>query len=183
MEKKEKKDNNSSKIKEKKEKKNNNKVEEFEKQIKELKEKLEEEKLDKLRILAEFENFRKRQEKQLQECRELTIINFVQELLPAIDNFEYSLKMTDNKEMFIKGVEMIHKNLIDTLKQYNIESFIPNENDEFDPYSHDPVPIEKENAEPGKILGVLKKGYKHKDKIIRPARVQILKVEDKKENN
>jgi molecular chaperone GrpE len=177
---------NNDKTKEEKEKKSffsNNKVKKLEKEIELLKEKLEEEKLDKLRVLAEFENYRKRMQKTLEESKERAIINFIEDLLPVIDNFELSLKMTDNKDMFIKGVEMIHKNLIETLKNYNFESFEPKEMEEFDPYLHDPIPIEKHEAPEGKIIGIIKKGYKHKDKVIRPAKVHVKKLKEETSNN
>ena len=141
--------------------------------IKELELKAKELENDYLRSRAEFENFRKRKEKELEEARDRAIISFVEDLLPAIDNFEMSLKMTDNKEMFIKGVEMIHKNLLDTLKQHHFEEFFPIIGEDFNPHLHDPQLIENREHEPGRILGVVKKGFKRKDKVVRPARVQV----------
>lgn len=159
----------------------NSQTEELLKRIEELEKENEELKNDYLRARADFDNFRKRKEKEIIEVRDNAIANMAQDLLPAIDNFEMSLKMTDNREMFIKGVEMIHKNLLDTLKSHNIEEFhVDIEKDEFDPYMHEPLMIEDETKEPGKIVNVLSKGYKHKEKIIRPARVQIVK--EKEEN-
>ncbi len=128
---------------------------------------------DKLRTLADFENFRRRKEEEMAHARERAIIDFVMDLLPAIDNFEMSLKMTDNTEMFIKGVEMIHKNLIDTLKEHKIEAFEPSKGEEFDPHKHDPVLIDEEGVEKNQVINVIKKGFKKGDKIIRPARVQV----------
>jgi len=144
------------------------KVEELEKQLAEAK-------TDHLRVLADFENFRTRNQKELFESRDRAVADFVIDLLPAIDNFEMSLKMTDNKEMFIKGVEMIHKNLIDTLKEHNFEDFEPKVGENFDPYLHEPLLIESDKHKPGQIVSVLKKGFKHKDKVVRPARVQVVK--------
>lgn len=137
---------------------------------------------DYLRKVADFDNFRKRKEKEMSEARERAIVNFVLDILPSIDNFEMSLKMTDNREMFIKGVEMIHKNLIDTLKENHFDEYVPEVGEVFDPYKHEPVLIENKEAVPGKILGVLQKGYLHKDSVVRPARVQVAKELDKDEN-
>ncbi len=148
----------------------------LEEQISTLKEELEQQKGDYLRLLADFENFRKRNEKEKQEVRDKAVIDFVGSLLPAIDNFEMSLKMTQNPEMFVKGVEMIHRNLLETLKEHHFEEFEPQLGEEFDPYLHDPVSVEKE-GEPGKVLGVVKKGFKKGDLIVRPARVEIKKEE------
>lgn len=143
--------------------------------IKELEEKIKQLNSDNLRLLAEFENYRKRKEKEFQEAREKAVISFVEDILPSIDNFEMSLKMSDNKDMFIKGVELIHQNLIDIMKQKNIESFEPKVGENFDFKLHEPVLIEDESKEKGKVLGTLKKGYKHKEIVIRPARVQVVK--------
>lgn len=147
--------------------------------IAELETQIEELKNDYIRTRADFENYRKRKEKELFETREKAIIDFVLDILPSIDNFEMSLKMTDNKEMFIKGVEMIHKNLLDTLKEHHFVEFEPKIDEKFDPYQHDPVLIEDNSKKSGKVLGILKKGYKHKENIIRPARVQVKKEETK----
>lgn len=154
----------------------------LEEQLKEKEEKIQE--LDSLykRTLADFENFRKRKEEEMSAARDKAINNFVMDLLPAIDNFEMSLKMTDNKEMFIKGVEMIHKNLVDTLKEHHIEQFHPEIGEEFDPYFHEPQVVEDENQEPGKVLNVLQKGYKKGEKVVRPARVEVA-AEEKQDSN
>ncbi len=130
---------------------------------------------DYLRSRADFENYRKRKEEELSQARDKAIISFVQSLLPSIDNFEMSLKMTDNKEMFVKGVEMIHKNLLDTLREHKFEDYQPDIGDLFDPYLHEPVPIETTDAEVGKILGVIRKGYKFKESVVRHASVQVAK--------
>ena len=83
--------------------------------------------------------------------------------------------MTENKEMFIKGVEMIHKNLIDTLKAHNFEEFEVYEGEQFDPYLHEPVLIEDQSRKSGEIVGILKKGIKHKGNVVRAAKVQVVK--------
>lgn len=148
------------------------------KKIEELEKELSEAKSDYLRTFADFDNYRKRKEKETQEIKERAIINFVLDLLPAIDNFEMSLKMTDNKEMFIKGVEMIHTNLLDILKENHFQEYIPSEGEEFDPIKHEPILIEDKTKEPGRVLAIIKKGYLYKEKIVRPARVQIAKQEE-----
>jgi len=81
--------------------------------------------------------------------------------------------MTNNTQMFIKGVEMIHSSLINTLKEHKIEAFEPSKGENFDPHKHDPILIEDEKAEEGKVINVIKKGFKHGDRIIRPAKIQI----------
>ena len=148
--------------------------------IRDLQKQLEECKNNYLRTLAEFDNFRKRNIKELSEARTKAINSFVLDLLPSIDNFEMSLKMTDNKEMFIKGVKMIHQNLLNTLKEHKIEEFTAKIGEEFDPIKHDPILIEDDSAKPGQVLGIVKKGYLQKDYILRPVKVQIAKQKNKK---
>ena len=133
---------------------------------------------DLLRARADYDNFRKRKEKEIMETRERAIVSFAEDLLPSIDNFEMSLKMTDNNEMFLKGVELIHKNLIDVLKDNKIEEFHARVGDEFNANLHEPILIEDQDSEPGKVAKVLQKGYMHKDKVIRSAKVQIPKEKE-----
>jgi len=150
-----------------------------EEKIKLLEKEIEDLKNDYLRSRADFDNFRKRKEVELLENKDRVIVNFVEDLLPAIENFEMSLKMTENQKMFVKGVEMIHKNLVETLKSHKFEHFEPKIGDEFNPYSHEAILIEDKSAKPNKVISVMKKGYTHKGKIIKPAKVTILKEEDK----
>lgn len=162
----------------KKEEKKQEKELTCEEKILKLEDEVKELKTEKLRSLAEFSNFRKRKEQELIDARDRTISNFVLDLLPSIDNFEMSLKMTDNPEMFIKGVQMIHDNLISTLKEHKIIEFLPKVGENFDPLKHDPIVVEDEKAEPGKVLSIVKKGFIHKNKILRPSRVNVKKEEN-----
>lgn len=142
--------------------------EELEQEVKNLKD-------DYLRLKADFENYRKRMQDEIQKTREKTISNFVEDLLPNIDNFEMSLKMTDDKDMFIKGVEMIHKNLHSVLENHSISMYEPQVGEEFNAKEHEPILIEHEELPPGSVAGTVSKGYKLKDSIIRPARVHVVK--------
>lgn len=146
-----------------------------------LEKELEETKNDYLRVHADFENFRKRNQEELMKARERAISSFVEDLLPNIDNFEMSLKMTDNTEMFVKGVEMIHQNLLNVLDNHKISVYEPQVGDKFDVKHHEPILVEHEEHEPGTIVGTLSKGYKLKDSILRPARVQVVKEKDSEE--
>ncbi len=152
-----------------------------EKTVEELKAEIDSLKNDYLRARADYDNLRKRYEKESFEIRENAVNNFVLDLLPSIDNFELSLKMTDNNQMFIKGVEMIHQNLIRTLMENHYSEFMPEIGEEFDPEKHDPILTESSQENHGKIIEVVKKGYNKHDKIIRPARVKIGKFEEKEE--
>ena len=143
-----------------------------------LEKELEETKADYLRALADYENFRKRSQEELVKAKERAVSHFVQDILPSIDNFEMSLKMTENSQMFIRGVEMIHKNLLEVLTSHSISVYEPKVGEQFDVTHHDPVLVEHDEKSPGTILEVLSKGYKLKDTILRPARVQVSKQKE-----
>ncbi len=159
------------------------KIEISKKEYDELKTQLEEYKNDYLRSRADFENFRRRTQEELSQARDRAINSFVIEILPSIDNFEMSLKMTDNKEMFVKGVEMIHSNLKNTLKEHHFEEYEPQVGEEFDPGKHEPILIDAPEHEENKVIAVIQKGYNKKDSIIRPARVHIKKVNSEEKQN
>ncbi|NCC71659.1 nucleotide exchange factor GrpE, partial [bacterium] len=78
----------------------------------------------------------------------------------------------------IKGVEMIHNNLLETLKEKNIFAFEAQVGILFNPHEHDPILIEDNSKEAGIVRGTIKKGYKFKEKIIRPARVEVVKEKE-----
>ena len=143
--------------------------------IKNLVASIEDQKQDMLRLRADFDNYRRRKEDEISSARERGIISFVEDLLPSIDNFEMSLKMTDNTKMFIKGVEMIHKNLIDVLKTNKIDEFSVKPGTDFNANEHDPILVEHDKIKSGKIVSTIKKGYKKDGKVIRPARVEVVK--------
>jgi molecular chaperone GrpE len=146
-----------------------------EERIIELEAEVEELKMDYLRSRADYDNFRRRSQEELINARDKAVIRFVEDLLPSIDNFEMSLKMTENQPMFVKGVEMIHNNLIETLKAHKFEDFTAKVGHDFDPKLHEPISVESDKEE-GKILAIVKKGIKHKDKIVRPVRVNVKKA-------
>ncbi|MFT4244422.1 MAG: nucleotide exchange factor GrpE [Candidatus Woesearchaeota archaeon] len=133
---------------------------------------------DYLRLKADFENYRKRMQEENLKSKERAISNFVEDLLPSIDNFEMSLKMTQDTSMFIKGVEMIHENLLNVLQNHSISIYEPQIGEEFNVKEHEPILIEHESYKAGTIVGVLQKGYKLKDSILRPARVQVVKEKE-----
>jgi molecular chaperone GrpE len=147
-----------------------------EERIIELEAQVEELKMDYLRGRADYDNFRRRTQEELINARDKAVINFVEDLLPSIDNFELSLKMTDNQPMFVKGVEMIHNNLMETLKSHKFEEFTTKVGHDFDPKLHEPIAIESDKGKEGKVLAVVKKGIKHKEKVVRPVRVNVKKA-------
>ena len=127
-----------------------------------------------LRLAAEYDNYRKRTAKEKEELNALCKSTVIRELLPVIDNFERAMaNPADNPEEFRKGVEMIAKQLSETLQKLGVEPF-GDAGDAFDPNLHNAVMhIESEDHGENVIAAVFGKGYRLGDKVIRPAMVQV----------
>jgi len=143
------------------------KLEEKEKELKDLIDTLQ-------RLQAEFENYKKRTEKENQEFRKFALQEFIKKLLPIIDNFELALENKDNKEEFVKGVELIYSELYTILEDAGLIK-IEALNQKFDPYIHEALLAEKSDKEPNTIIEELQKGYKLHDKVLRHAKVKVSK--------
>jgi molecular chaperone GrpE len=128
------------------------------------------------RLQADFVNFKKRSEKEKESSIAYGVESFVCELLPIMDNFQRALDSEMDKESgFFKGVEMILNQLKTLLVNKGIEEIDDLGND-FDPNIHNAISMEEsEEFEAGKVISVLQKGYKFKDKIIRPSMVIVSK--------
>ena len=126
------------------------------------------------RTLAEFDNFRKRTLKEKAVIYDEGLRDTVEKLLPVIDNFERALHTGEDRESKLyQGVEMIARQLESVLTELGIER-IPAAGESFNPNQHFAV-AHTEDAEygAGVILDELQKGYRHKDKIIRPSMVRV----------
>ena len=127
-----------------------------------------------LRLNAELQNVQRHREEDIQRLLKYEGEELIKSLLPIIDNFEraLSLENEDNKE-FLSGFNMIYKRLIEILDNYKVE--VINEKDvEFDPSIHQAVVTDQvEGMEANKVIEVLQKGYKYKDKLLRPAMVKV----------
>ena len=143
------------------------KLEKLEKDLKDLKD-------QHLRTLAEYDNFRKRTEKEKAGIYQDAVIATVLEILPVGDNIERALAQKDCEAADMrKGVELIYQQYMATLKKLNVEE-MAGEGEEFNPELHNAVAhIEDENLEEGIISAVFQKGYVLKDKVVRHAMVQV----------
>ena len=144
-------------------------------QIEKLQHEIEEMKALARRTQADFMNYKKRVEKEKSELTVFANEKIVTEMLTIVDNFERALQSEkENSETaFYKGVELILKQLMDTLYKFGLEE-IDALNQDFDPNFHHAV-IQEEADEPDKVIDVLQKGYKLKDKVIRPSMVKVSK--------
>jgi molecular chaperone GrpE len=129
-----------------------------------------------LRNQAELQNFKRRINEERIRDRKYANLDLVKKLLTPLDNFELGLmnEMEDGKlKAHAKGFEMIRRDLMDALKQEGLEVLNP-ENQPFDPNYHQAVSKEPaEGVEPNTIIEVYQKGYRFKDRVIRPAMVKV----------
>nr|WP_245985167.1 nucleotide exchange factor GrpE [Oceanobacillus bengalensis] len=130
-----------------------------------------------LRLQAEFDNYKKRTQKEKEADRKYKSQDLVTELLPAIDNLERALQVetTDETKSIVDGISMVHRQLLDALKSQGVET-IETEGQEFDPNLHHAVmQVEDESFESNLVVEELQKGYILKDRVIRPAMVKVNK--------
>jgi molecular chaperone GrpE len=126
-----------------------------------------------VRRQAEFDNFRKRTERERSEYVQYAGMEFVKQLLPVIDDFERALKAESGSPEYAKGVEMIHHRMLETLKKLGLEP-IETAGGYFDPHLHQAIErVETEDAEDGAILGEFQRGYRFKGKLLRPSMVKV----------
>lgn len=129
-----------------------------------------------LRTRAEFENYRKRRDREQLEFAEYAGMEMVRVFLPAIDDFERALKAseeTDRPSEFTKGVELIYSRLLDALKKQGLEPIVT-EGQKFDPNLHHAIKMVQDNdLEDHTILQEYQRGYKFKSRMLRPAMVEV----------
>ncbi|WP_246049990.1 nucleotide exchange factor GrpE [Aquibacillus sediminis] len=129
-----------------------------------------------LRIQAEYDNFRKRTQKEKQADRKYRSQAIVTELLPVVDNFERALQVEVEDEAaasFVDGVKMVYRQLKDALEKEGVEE-IKTVGEEFDPNVHQAVmQVEDDQFESNVVVEELQKGFKLNERVIRPAMVKV----------
>ncbi len=159
----------------KKEKKSDKKeTEALKAEVEALKKELADAKDSHLRSLAEYDNFRKRSQREKDAVYGDAKANTLALLLPVIDNFDRAAEnKTDDPEVYRKGIEMIISQFSDILKRLEVERF-GEVGDEFDPNMHNAVMhVENDELPANTIAAVFEKGYKMGDRILRFATVQV----------
>ena len=126
------------------------------------------------RLQAEFENARKRTAREQQDFREYAVADAIKALLPSLDSFERALQTSrSDKSEFRSGVELIYKQLQDALQKLGLRA-IPAKGEPFDPHLHEAIEmVETSDAEDHQILEELQRGYKLKDRLLRPSMVKV----------
>jgi molecular chaperone GrpE len=126
-----------------------------------------------LRRQADFENFRKRSERDRSDFVQYAAMDFVRGILPVLDDFERALQAESTDPTYAKGVELIYTRLSDQLKKMGLEP-MDTVGKTFDPNLHQAVEkVETDRAEDQTILGEFQKGYKFRGRLLRPAMVKV----------
>lgn len=143
-------------------------------QIKDLESKIEQYEDKYKRLQAEYANYMRRTQQEKETIGIFANEKIITELIPVIDNMERALDAcTDKEEALFKGVDLVYKQLKDSLTKFGVEE-IEAEGAEFDPNVHMAVMQESiEGVEPNKVIMVLQKGYKLGTKVIRPTMVKV----------
>lgn len=126
-----------------------------------------------LRARAEFENARRRSERERSDFLQFAAMDLVKELLPVLDDFERALQVETADRNYAKGVELIYQRLYETLKKLGLEP-IETVGRKFDPNLQQAVErVETDEAKDQTVLGEFQKGYTFKGKLLRPAMVRV----------
>ena len=134
-----------------------------------------------LRLAADFENFRKRQEQERENLLKFGTENALKKLIEVLDNFERgkkALEKVEDCEKVKESFDLVHKQVVDALTKMGLET-IETEGKEFHPNFHDAVMQTPTSEQPEHtIINELQKGYKMGDKVLRPALVNVATAEN-----
>jgi molecular chaperone GrpE len=129
-----------------------------------------------LRKTAEFDNYRKRTERDRQAVTEAAAANIIQELLPLVDDLERALKVeatSEGAEAYRRGVELIHKQISEILRKRGVRA-IEAVGADFDPHYHQAVSYEPaEGRREGEVIEEFRRGYMLGDRLLRPSMVKV----------
>jgi molecular chaperone GrpE len=131
-----------------------------------------------LRKTAEFDNYRRRVERERREQADQAVVDLLQDLLNVVDDFDRALTVDpgEGSQAYRKGVELMHAKLYDLLKKHGIEP-IEARGTDFDPRLHQAVmhEVSPEHRE-GEVIDELRRGYMLKGRLLRPAMVKVAKA-------
>ncbi len=126
------------------------------------------------RLQAEFENARKRAEREKADYRDYATGNVVEQFLPVLDNFERALKATGSADQLRSGVELIVKQMEDVLRQLQVAA-VPAVGEQFDPRYHEALgSVERDDLPDHSIAEEIRRGYKLRDRLLRPSMVRVV---------
>jgi molecular chaperone GrpE len=141
-----------------------------------LKQQLDEETNRHLRLRADYENFKRRVQLDRESAEKYKSQGILTNLLPVLDNFERAMQVetvSEESQSLFKGLEMVYKTLVEATQREGLE-VIEAEGVVFDPNLHQAVMTETDDSkESGVVLQELQKGYKYKDRVLRPSMVKV----------
>jgi molecular chaperone GrpE len=131
--------------------------------------------LDRLaRLQAEFENARKRAEKEKSDFKDFALGSVVEQFLPVVDNFELALKSTGSLEQLRAGVELIVKQMEEILRGLQVQP-VATIGEEFDPRHHEAMgSVERDDLPDQHVAEEIRRGYRLREKLLRPALVRVV---------
>lgn len=141
-----------------------------------LQKQLEEETNRHLRLRADYENFKRRAQLDRESAEKYKSQGILSNLLPVLDNFERAMQVetvSEESQSLRKGLEMVYKTLVEATEREGLQ-VIDAEGVSFDPNLHQAVMTETDDSkESGVVLQELQKGYKYKDRVLRPSMVKV----------
>ena len=133
------------------------------------------------RLQAEFENARKREARERNEFRDYAVAGAVEQFLPVLDNFQLALKSNGTAEQLRTGVELIVKQMEEALRSLNVQS-VEAVGAEFDPRVHEALEmVEKPDLPDHQVFDEVRRGYRIKERLLRPALVRVASNPQQKE--
>jgi molecular chaperone GrpE len=135
--------------------------------------------LDRLaRLQAEFDNARKRAVREQQDFREFAAADVIKNMLPALDSFERALKAPGGSDEFRSGIELIYRQFQDALQKIGVQP-ISAVGQVFDPRVHEAIEmVDTTEVADHQVLDELQRGYKYKERLLRPAMVRVARNTD-----
>jgi molecular chaperone GrpE len=133
------------------------------------------------RLQAEFENARRRADREKNEFREYAVAGAVEQFLPVLDNFNLALKATGSADQLRTGVELIVKQMEDVLRNLNVQT-VETVGVAFDPRYHEALDsVENPELPDGQVQDEVRRGYRIKDRLLRPAMVRVVSNSQQKQ--
>ena len=133
------------------------------------------------RLQAEFENARKREARERADFRDFAISGAVEQFLPVLDNFQLALGSSGSVEQLRTGVELIVKQMEEVLRSLNVQS-VESVGSRFDPRVHEALEsVERSDLPDHQVLEEVRRGYRIRDRLLRPALVRIVNNPQQKE--
>ncbi|MGC8662574.1 MAG: nucleotide exchange factor GrpE [Candidatus Micrarchaeia archaeon] len=132
-----------------------------------------------LRLAAEFDNYKKRIAKDVENSKQAGKAELMKKLLPTLDEFELALSVENKNDKTIRGFEMVYSNFLDTLKSEGLSEI--NTEGKYDPYKHEVMLVRESNEKEGTIIEIVRKGFMLNDILLRPASVIIAKSKENSE--